>query len=75
VENVGFAHKEIIPEDNDVYLEKTVYIYEYVVNYRMINILLSNTQLVDATQDKYLWLYVTVRTRHRKRNCKFKMRK
>lgn len=54
MENVGFAHKEIKPEDNDVYFEKTVYIYEYVVNYRMINILLSNTQLVDATQDKHL---------------------
>lgn len=28
VDNDGFAHKEIILEDNDVYLEKTVYIYE-----------------------------------------------
>jgi hypothetical protein len=37
VDNDGFAHREIVLEDNDVYLEKTLNIYEKVVNYRIIN--------------------------------------
>jgi len=41
----------------------------------MINILLSNTQLVDVTQDKHLWVYVTVWTGRRIWNYKFKTSK